>query len=114
MLERRQGVGAHLWVGLSAVPPRLPEQPIFYPVTNLEYARQIARDWNTRGAESGYVGIILRFHVSAESVGKFQVRTVGRLEHAELWVPAGDLEDFNPTIIGPIEIAEIWWPPVNR
>lgn len=27
--------------GWSACPPRLPEQPIFYPVTNIEYARQI-------------------------------------------------------------------------
>ena len=25
-------------------PPRLPEQPIFYPVTNEAYAAQIARD----------------------------------------------------------------------
>ena len=26
-------------------PLRLPEQPIFYPVTNDEYAREIARNW---------------------------------------------------------------------
>lgn len=37
-----------------AWPPRLPEQPIFYPVTNEEYAIQIARDWNVKesGADS--------------------------------------------------------------
>jgi hypothetical protein len=29
----------------SAFPPRLPEQPIFYPVLTEECARQIARDW---------------------------------------------------------------------
>src|SRR5712691_11101960 len=29
-------------------PPRLPQQPIFYPVLNEEYATQIARDWNTK------------------------------------------------------------------
>jgi len=29
-------------------PPRLPHQPIFYPVINEEYATQIARDWNTK------------------------------------------------------------------
>ena len=28
----------------SAFPPRLPEQPIFYPVLTEEYARQIARE----------------------------------------------------------------------
>lgn len=27
-------------------PPRLPLQPIFYPVLEHEYAVQIARDWN--------------------------------------------------------------------
>jgi hypothetical protein len=30
-------------------PARLPDQPIFYPVTNEAYAIQIARDWNTVG-----------------------------------------------------------------
>jgi hypothetical protein len=32
----------------TAFPPRLPEQPIFYPVLTLECAEQIARDWNTK------------------------------------------------------------------
>ena len=30
--------------GLKAFPPRLPEQPIFYPVLNFGYAEQIACD----------------------------------------------------------------------
>jgi hypothetical protein len=30
--------------GWREFPPRLPEQPIFYPVLNQEYAMQIARD----------------------------------------------------------------------
>ncbi len=42
--------------GMRAFPPRLPEQPIFYPVLNPEYAAQIAREWNTQeGAAAGYV-----------------------------------------------------------
>jgi hypothetical protein len=40
--------------GWREFPPRLPEQPIFYPVTN-EYATQIARDWNVRASGSGFV-----------------------------------------------------------
>lgn len=32
----------------STFPPRLPEQPIFYPVLNEQYAIQIARDWNAK------------------------------------------------------------------
>jgi hypothetical protein len=31
---------------MRAFPPRLPEQPIFYPVLSEEYAIKIARDWN--------------------------------------------------------------------
>ena len=30
--------------GFREFPPRLPEQPIFYPVLTEEYARKIARD----------------------------------------------------------------------
>jgi hypothetical protein len=32
--------------GMAAFPPRLPEQPIFYPATSEEYAVKIARGWN--------------------------------------------------------------------
>jgi hypothetical protein len=44
----------------TAFPPRLPEQPIFYPVLNEAYAAQIARDWNAKhNAEK--VGYVTRF-----------------------------------------------------
>jgi len=37
-------------------PPRLPEQPIFYPVLNQLYAATIARDWNAQSpSQAGYV-----------------------------------------------------------
>ena len=35
--------------GWRAWPPRLPGQPIFYPVLNEDYATKIARDWNVAG-----------------------------------------------------------------
>ena len=42
--------------GMKSFPARLPQQPIFYPVLALEYARQVASDWNTkRGQSAGYV-----------------------------------------------------------
>ncbi|HZH29542.1 MAG TPA: hypothetical protein VEY11_02010 [Pyrinomonadaceae bacterium] len=34
--------------GFREFPPRLPGQPIFYPVLNEEYAARIARDWNAK------------------------------------------------------------------
>lgn len=88
--------------GYAAFPPRLPEQPIFYPVTNAEYATQIARDWNTKhGSRRGFV---TRFDVDAAYAGKFERQIVGGREHEELWVPAGELEDFNRHIVGKIEV----------
>jgi hypothetical protein len=46
-------------------PPRLPEQPIFYPVVTEAYAEQIARFWNTKDERSGFAGYVLRFRVRA-------------------------------------------------
>ena len=34
--------------GMRRFPPRLPEQPIFYPVLTREYAQQIAKQLNTK------------------------------------------------------------------
>ena len=41
--------------GWRAWPPRLPDQPIFYPVLSREYATTIARDWNVKRSGVGYV-----------------------------------------------------------
>lgn len=88
--------------GWRSFPPRLPEQPIFYPVLNQEYATQIARDWNVRASGSGYV---TRFVVDGEFVKRYKVETVGAAVHEELWVPAEELEEFNRHIVGPIEVV---------
>lgn len=55
-------------------PPRLPEQPIFYPVLNQEYASKIARDWNVPASGSGFV---TKFAVKSDYLAKFDVKTVG-------------------------------------
>jgi hypothetical protein len=84
-----------------AFPPRLPEQPIFYPVTNEDYAVQIARDWNVRADGSGFV---TRFKVDAEYAARFPKKVVGSKVHEELWVPAEELSEFNAKILGEIEV----------
>lgn len=91
--------------GFTSFPPRLPSQPIFYPVTTQDYAETIARDWNTKDAASGYQGIVLRFRVRADYLSRFPVRTVGGRHHQEYWIPAEELEDFNTHIDGQIEIV---------
>lgn len=87
--------------GWKRFPPRLPEQPIFYPVLEEEYAIQIARDWNARDEGVGYV---LRFAVQGEYISQYDVQTVGARVHREYWIPAEDLEEFNRKIVGEIAL----------
>lgn len=90
--------------GFRAFPPRLPHQPIFYPVLNEAYATQIARDWNTKDVASGFVGYVTRFRVDAAYVSRFPVRIVGDRNAQELWVPAEKLKAFNRHIASLIEV----------
>jgi hypothetical protein len=83
-------------------PPRLPDQPIFYPVLNEDYAIMIARDWNVPASGAGYV---TRFEVEAGFAARYPVRQVGGDSILELWVPAEELEEFNDHIIGTIEVV---------
>lgn len=85
-------------------PPRLPEQPFFYPVLNREYACEIAEKWNTKTADCK--GYVTEFEVDDEYIKNFEVHTVGRKHHQELWIPAGELENFNSHIIGRIKITD--------
>jgi hypothetical protein len=87
--------------GNRAFPPRLPEQPIFYPVLNEEYAVQIARDWNAKDSGVGYV---TRFRVRKEFIAKYPVQQVGNASHKEYWIPAEELAAFNENIVGEIEV----------
>ena len=89
--------------GFTRFPPRLPEQPIFYPVLNEEYATQIARDWNAKH-EPEHVGYVTRFRVAGEYITRHAVHTVGASIHQEYWIPAGELDEFNRSILGTIEI----------
>jgi hypothetical protein len=88
--------------GWRRFPPRLPEQPIFYPVVQEEYAKKIARDWNVKASGAGYV---TRFHVRGEYLAGFEEQTAGGRQHTEYWVPAERLEEFNDNIVGLIEVV---------
>jgi hypothetical protein len=93
--------------GFKRWPPRLPDQPIFYPVTNEPYAAQIARDWNAKASGSGFV---TRFQVRASFMQRYPVQCVGGSEHTEWWVPAEDLEELNDNIVGLIEVIGEFYP----
>ena len=96
--------------GFTAWPPRRPEQPIFYPVTNEKYAAQIARDWNTKDSSNGNVGYVTRFAVDSAYLEQFPIEQVGGTEHTELWVPAEQLAEFNDQIVGKIEVIHKFTP----
>jgi hypothetical protein len=89
--------------GWKKFPPRLPEQPIFYPVMNEEYAIQIARDWNVPASGSGFV---TKFAVDKNYLSKFEIQNVGGTIHNELWIMAEELETFNNHIVGDIEVIQ--------
>ena len=78
--------------GMRAFPPRLPEQPIFYPVTTEAYAVKIARDWNVKASGSGHV---TRFEVRKDYLDGYAVQEAGGRAHLEYWIPAEDLPAFN-------------------
>jgi hypothetical protein len=79
----------------------LPQQPIFYPVTSEEYAKEIAIKWNVN--ESG-VGYVTRFEVKRSFVDRFETHKVGAAHHTEWWIPAENLEELNDSIVGTIEV----------
>jgi hypothetical protein len=98
--------------GHREFPPRLPEQPIFYPVLNEEYAAQIARDWNAKDPATGYRSYVTSFRVRATYLCRYQPHTIGNRVHREYWIPAEDLPELNRNIVGTIEVvAEFHSPP---
>ena len=89
--------------GFQKFPPRLPAQPIFYPVLTEEYAIQIARDWNAK-QNNPKVGYVTRFRVHASYLEQFEIHRVGARIHEEYWIPAENLDEFNFNIVGKIEV----------
>ncbi|WP_377160653.1 hypothetical protein ACFJIX_13140 [Roseateles sp. UC29_93] len=87
--------------GYRRWPPRLPDQPIFYPVTNEQYAVEIARDWNVPASGEGFV---TRFEVRKDFMDRYPVQQVGGTRHTEWWIPAEDLEALNDRIVGMIVV----------
>ena len=91
--------------GNKAFPPRLPEQPIFYPVLNEEYAVEIASKWNV-DYNDDHKGYVTEFEVDDEYCSMYEAHTVGAGYHRELWIPAEELEEFNKHIIGEIRVIK--------
>lgn len=87
-------------------PPRLPEQPIFYPVTTEAYAERIAKEWNVKDSGCGYV---TKFEVDTDYLSQFDIQDAGGKAYQEYWVPAEQLEEFNDHIVGEIEVISSYY-----
>lgn len=108
---------------VGAFPPRLPEQPIFYPVLNQEYAVEIGRDWNAPSAHRA--GFVTRFEVEQPYVSRFEFVETPRERiwgFRDEWVtstdhaPISDLERaildgcFRPDLCGGMsEVGRALW-----
>ncbi len=93
--------------GMKAFPARLPQQPIFYPVLNLEYARQTASDWNVKNGQ--FAGYVTQFKVEEDYISQFETHAVGSSQYQELWIPTDEVESFNAHIIGHIKVVEAYF-----
>lgn len=102
-LKELQLIAASDW---RAFPPRLPEQPIFYPVLSHNYARRICVEWNSREAEAGRCGFVTQFEVEDAFAARYPVQIAGGRACQELWVPAEDLADFNARLVDQIAVVE--------
>lgn len=89
--------------GMRAWPPRLADQPLFYPVLNEGYARQIAEEWNVAASGAGYV---TRFALPTAFARRYPTHQAGGREKLELWIPGEDLEELNRHLIGTIDLVE--------
>ncbi len=87
--------------GWKKFPPRLPDQPIFYPVANEAYANQISKEWNVTAYGVGYV---VAFDLPANFLSKYNIENVGGEIHNEYWIPSGELEEMNENILGAIKL----------
>ena len=90
--------------GWKIWPPRLPDQPIFYPVTTRLYAEKIARGWNSVLPAPDNYGFVTRFEIRQDMAARYPIQSAGGRDHEELWVPAEELDDFNQAILGKIEV----------
>ncbi len=89
----------------------MPQQPLFYPVTNEQYAIETAREWNVPQSGSG---VVTRFEARASFMARYETHVVGAARHTEWWFPAEALDALNDTIVGQIEVTHEFYPPNSK
>ena len=82
---------------MTAFPPRLPEQPIYYPALNAHYGIEIARDWNATNETRA--GNVTAFEVEDALVSGFEPHIVGSREHENCGFPPRSLASSTPIFV---------------
>ncbi len=84
-------------------PPRLPDQPIFYPVLSLSYAKKI-NEWNVNAYGEGF---IVEFEIDNMYlvIHHIDPHNVGGKDDNEFWIRADQLDSFNKNIVGKIKLC---------
>ncbi len=70
----------------------------------------IARDWNTKDPNSGYVGYVLQFDIEFDFLKQYAPQEAGGRDLKEYWIPSEDLQEFNLLITGTIEVIHEFRP----
>lgn len=78
----------------------------YAPSVDLEFARQIARDWIATDERTGFVGFVTQFDVKDVFMAGIAVQGSGPTCHREIWIPPEREEEFNLHIQGPIRVSE--------
>jgi hypothetical protein len=87
--------------GWTRFPPRLPDEPIFYPIGDEDDAIQIARTWSLKTGVSCYV---LRFAVDVTFLTRHPLQRARNAAQREYRILAGGLEELDDHILGAIEL----------
>ena len=79
-----------------------PDQKMFYPKLNRQYAEMVARMLNLAHYNAAYV---VKFNVNALFLARYEIQTVAYDEHQEYKIPIEDLPLLNCHIVGIIEVV---------
>lgn len=78
----------------------------YSPGVDLEFARQIARDWIATDERAGCVGFVTQFDLKDVFMAGIAVQSAGPTCHREIWIPPEREGEFNLHIQGPIRVIE--------
>lgn len=97
--------------GMREYPPIQDPQSYFNPLTSIEYARQIASEWNVKDEASVFSGYVTSFRVTQSYLSRLRSQRVEGSKYTEYRIPVEQLAEFNRAVRGAIVIEEAYFGP---